>query len=171
MQATPTVCRSGMVGSSTSGFFCVITPMILSPGMTSSSRFLLFCRPTLRGMTVPGKTTMLRIGRIGRVEGMVRSWPLDPVLMVVPVSVRSMTWVSGMNENPFEDLFLGQLDPEQPINVLGADAFLDDVLWKLHFAGEGAAIDLHQVHAHVPVLRLGRCAWRTGTGRDGAVAA
>ena len=58
-------------GLPTSAFFCVTTPMIFSPGMTSSSRFLLFGRPTFSGMTVPGKTTMLRIGRMGSRLGIV----------------------------------------------------------------------------------------------------
>ena len=55
------------------------TPMIFSPGMTSSSSALLFGRPTFSGMTVPGKTTMLRIGRIGRTFGTVSSCPFGPV--------------------------------------------------------------------------------------------
>ena len=52
------------------------TPISFSPGMTSSRRFLLFCRPTFSGITVPGKTTMLRIGRIGIRLGMVNGCPL-----------------------------------------------------------------------------------------------
>ena len=80
------------MGSSTSGFFCVITPISLSPGITSSRRFLLFCRPTFSGITVPGNTTMFRIGKIGRLLGTAICCPLlpPPVRMTVAVGVRSM---------------------------------------------------------------------------------
>jgi hypothetical protein len=67
--------------------------MSLSPGMTSSSSALLLGRPTLSGITVPGKTTMFRIGRIGRACGMVIFCPFVPVLMTVASGCRSMIWV------------------------------------------------------------------------------
>ena len=96
MHATPTGCRSSVSGSSVSAFRWATTPITFSPGMTSSSRALDLGRPTLSGMTVPGKTTMLRIGRIGSCLGMVSGWPLPPVRMTVPVAVRSMIWESDM---------------------------------------------------------------------------
>src|SRR4029079_17600972 len=64
--------------------------------MTSSSSALLLGRPTLSGMTVPGKTTMLRIGRMGNTCGTVIGCPLAPVRMVVPESVLSMTSFSAI---------------------------------------------------------------------------
>jgi len=70
--------------------------MIFSPGITSSSRFLLFCRPTFSGITVPGKTTMLRIGKIGNRLGIVSTCPLLPARMIVLVGVRSIIWDSAM---------------------------------------------------------------------------
>ena len=83
MQTTPMACRSSAAGSSTSAFRCVSTPMIFSPGMTSSSSALLFGRPTFSGITVPGKTTMLRIGRIGSACGIVICCPFVPARIVV----------------------------------------------------------------------------------------
>ena len=90
VQTTPTGCRSFCPGSSTSAFFWVSTPINLSPGITSSSSALLLGRPTFSGRTVPGNTTMLRIGRIGSVLGIDSFCPLVPVRIVVAVGERSM---------------------------------------------------------------------------------
>ena len=72
--------------------------MIFSPGITSSSRALLLGLPTFSGMTVPGNTTMLRIGRMDNTLGNTVRCPLVPVRMVVVVAVRSMIWLSDINE-------------------------------------------------------------------------
>src|SRR5665213_117042 len=95
-QATPTGLRSVAPGSSTSAFRCVQTPISFSPGITSSSNDLLLARPTFSGITVPGKTTILRIGRIGRMLGSTVRCPLVPVRIVVLVAPRSMIWLSDM---------------------------------------------------------------------------
>src|SRR3954454_1601448 len=112
--------------------------------MTSSSRDLLLERPTFSGMTVPGKTTMLRMGRIGRRWGRTVRCPLPPpVRMTVPSGDRSMIWDSPMVSRPWEywvwcpggldrglngaGRHLGQLDPEHAVAVRGADAFAVDV--------------------------------------------
>src|SRR5689334_19079612 len=133
--------------------------------MTSSRRFLLFCRPTLRGMTVPGKTTTLRMGRMGREVGMLTCCPLPPILTTVASAVRSRTCVSAINFKearsqkrrarslfwlpaPHLSLllsFLGQFDPEKSVDVGGGDALVDDVGGELDLAAEGAVVDLHDV--------------------------
>jgi hypothetical protein len=48
-------------------------------------------RPTFSGMTVPGNTTMFRMGRIGIWFGTVSRCPFVPVRMIVLVGDRSMT--------------------------------------------------------------------------------
>ena len=53
-------------------------------------------RPMLSGITVPGNTTRLRIGRSGMVLGTVVCCPAMPDLMTVCVSVREMIWGSDM---------------------------------------------------------------------------
>ena len=65
-------------------------PDQLFPGMTSSSNDLLLARPTFNGITVPGNTTILRMGNIGKTCGNTVRCPLVPVRMVVLVGVRSM---------------------------------------------------------------------------------
>ncbi len=69
--------------------------MTLSPGITSSSNALLRGRPMFSGMTVPGNTTMFRIGRIGSSVGTFNGVPA-PVLMTVWESWREMIWESGI---------------------------------------------------------------------------
>ena len=73
-----------------------MTATSLSPGMTSSITAFERGRPMLSGMTVPGKTTRLRIGNNGIVFGTVVCWPARPDLMTVCVSVREMIWGSDM---------------------------------------------------------------------------
>src|SRR5690242_8006148 len=119
--------------------------MSLSPGITSSSSALLLARPTFKGMTVPGKTTMLRIGRIGSKCGRTVRCPLAPVRIVVAVGVRSMIWDSAI---------LGYLDPQHSIAIRGGDLFSRDVGRKLDLAAEGAVIDLHQMDPHAFGLSL-----------------
>src|SRR5579859_6272597 len=126
--------------------------------MTSSRRALLLGRPTLRGMTVPGKTTMLRMGRMGRTLGRTVRWPLLPVRMTVPSGVRSMIWDSdiGFVLGPWSFVLcgldqLGEFDPEQAVAVGGGDFPAVRVGGDFDFAGECAVVDFHQVDADLLV--------------------
>src|SRR4051812_41287100 len=189
MHATPTWCRSSNFGSSTSALRCVTTPMTLSAGMTSSSRFLLFCRPTFSGITVPGKTTMLRIGRIGSEFGIVSRWPLFPVRITVAVGERSMIWDSDIlnrSQKPgarsqncsstgswlqapgFFLSLLRQLHPQQPVPMRREDLFVDDIVGELDFAAETAVVDFHQVHFYALALQIGFFGFGIGRHRPSA---
>src|SRR5437899_213972 len=52
-------------------------PMILVCASDSSSSLRELARPTVRGMTRPGKMTLLRMGRMGSVSGIVVLSPSD----------------------------------------------------------------------------------------------
>ena len=58
-------CKSTKLGDSSSWFFCETTPMILFPLFASCINLIDLSRPTVIGITTPGKSTLFRKGKIG----------------------------------------------------------------------------------------------------------
>src|SRR6188474_555219 len=65
----PTRCRSSKPGSSVSGFFCSRKPTLASVRTASWAPATVFSRLIATGMTTPGKSTMLRTGRMISMSG------------------------------------------------------------------------------------------------------
>src|SRR5688572_22445115 len=67
----------------------------------------------------------------------------------------------------FSPSLLRKMNPQHSVVVLRDDLLVEDVLWKLDFAAEGAVVDFHDVHAHAArgaVIALDLVATRDSTG-------